>query len=128
MLYGTTYRGGANHAGQIFSLTPPAAGQTAWGFNVLYTFSDQEDNYPEGRLALDQTGVLYGTTDGGVFQLRPPPAGSTVWDYREIVTFSDAIGINVSIRHGPRRWRQQIGGGSGDLIDGLGCGCGPVPG
>ena len=40
-LYGTTYESVPVHNGNVFELTPPAAGQTAWTETVLTRFNGQ---------------------------------------------------------------------------------------
>jgi uncharacterized repeat protein (TIGR03803 family) len=70
-LYGTTYEGGPNDVGTVFSVTP--SGKET----VLYGFSGKSGKYPEAGL-LNVNGTLYGTTesggangDGTVFSLSP---------------------------------------------------------
>ncbi len=71
LLYGTTYMGGAEHWGTVFSLRPPATACKAalcpWIGTVLYNFSDGADGgFPEfGDLTFDQAGNIYGTTGAG---------------------------------------------------------------
>jgi uncharacterized repeat protein (TIGR03803 family) len=61
-LYGTTKAGGPAGMGTVFRLTPPA-GQGAWIFDVLWSFTGGADGgAPEGTLVADSTGALYGTT------------------------------------------------------------------
>jgi hypothetical protein len=67
VLYGTT-GGDAKHNtyGEVFSLTPPAAGQTGWRYTVLHTFTGGQDGaLPRGGLVAGAQGVLYGTTANG---------------------------------------------------------------
>jgi uncharacterized repeat protein (TIGR03803 family) len=87
-LYGVTGAGGAQGAGVVFSLTPPADGTGSWTESVLYTFTGGADGKaPFGTLVSDANGVLYGSTAGGgnamgagvVFSLAPPAAGSGAW-------------------------------------------------
>ena len=42
-LYGTTVNGGSHNHGTVFTLTPPAAGQTQWTESVLYSFTGGAD-------------------------------------------------------------------------------------
>ena len=91
-LYGTTMQGGeaANCAGSpgcgtVFNLKPPvtrpASVLSPWTEKVLYRFQPAPDgNFPEGKLAFDSAGSLYGTTVyggtnyyywGAVFKLTP---------------------------------------------------------
>jgi uncharacterized repeat protein (TIGR03803 family) len=95
-LYGTSYTGGANDAGTVWQLTPPAAGQTAWSLQVLWTpTSAQCQNPTRGPLIMDATGALYGTCHGGgthnmgvVFKLSPPTGGGTAWTESTIWSFN----------------------------------------
>ncbi len=62
-LYGITGSGGASNFGTVFELTQPGT----WNFQLLYSFpSGSTGQYPEGGLARDSAGNLYGATqDGG---------------------------------------------------------------
>jgi uncharacterized repeat protein (TIGR03803 family) len=70
-LYGTAESGGAASnsngcdfgCGTVFKLTP---GAKAWTFSVLYSFTGGQDGrQPDGTLAFDASGNLYGTTETG---------------------------------------------------------------
>jgi len=69
-LYGTTFGGGAHHAGTAFELTP---GSGAWTLNTLFAFcpkpgcSDQGGS--ESGLTRDNLGNLYGTKIDAVYEL-----------------------------------------------------------
>ena len=92
-LYGTT----ASGQGTVFRLTPPGPGKTAWTETVLHFFSGRDGNSPAGRLLMNASGVLFGTTTlGGVpngygngvaFALAPPPPGQTVWSETVLAIF-----------------------------------------
>jgi uncharacterized repeat protein (TIGR03803 family) len=85
VLYGTTSIGGDKNAacfniacGTVFQLSPPSGSGTGWTETVLHRFSGPDGIRPEGRLAIDSDGVLYGTASGGgsagygtVFRLVP---------------------------------------------------------
>jgi uncharacterized repeat protein (TIGR03803 family) len=70
-LYGTTFFGGGYGRGNVFRLTPPAHGQTAWALTTLWNFTGGSDGalplfgLGAGALIADETGALYGTTAGG---------------------------------------------------------------
>jgi uncharacterized repeat protein (TIGR03803 family) len=79
-LYGTTTYGGANYlcgfplqggCGTIFNLQPPSNASGCWRESPIYRFQGGIDGgddgwYPgEGDLIFDQSGSLYGTTQGG---------------------------------------------------------------
>jgi uncharacterized repeat protein (TIGR03803 family) len=88
--YGTAYLGGADMAGTVFQLTPPASPGGAWTETTLYSFTGGSDGgYPYSGLTMGQNGVLYGTTSNGgmschrgcgtVFSLTPPAAPGGNW-------------------------------------------------
>ena len=85
-LYGTTYYGGGGKCvicGIVFSLKPPPVRPptplSPWTETVLYRFTGDDGQYPEGGdLVFDEAGALYGTTSQGgtyglgtVFELIP---------------------------------------------------------
>jgi uncharacterized repeat protein (TIGR03803 family) len=87
VLYGTASQGGGY--GSVFSLTPPAEGQTNWTETVLYQFQGGTDGIdPTNGLTPDGSGGFFGVTyEGGtgvcpiefgvpgcgtVFHLTPP--------------------------------------------------------
>lgn len=85
--------------GVVFELSPPAAGRKLWTKTILYQFSGKDGAGPNGQLAFDKAGNLYGATaDGGtstvcptgatkpypsgcgvVFKLSPPAGGKGIW-------------------------------------------------
>lgn len=92
-LYGTTSIGGSNNGGTVFELTPSNGG---WNFQVLYNFTGNPRSQvgPEGLLAIDSSGNLYGVTNsegtqsaGNLFKLTR--SGNT-WSYTDVHDF----GIN----------------------------------
>jgi uncharacterized repeat protein (TIGR03803 family) len=74
-LYGTTNRGGALGAGTVFKVD--AKGRET----VLYSFTGETDGgHPNGAVARDASGNLYGTTyDGGDTSCSPPTGCGTVF-------------------------------------------------
>jgi uncharacterized repeat protein (TIGR03803 family) len=86
-LCGGTWLGGSGgYSGTVFELSPAGGG---WTFTVLY--SPNGGGGPVGNLALDATGVLYGTTgfdgaysNGSVFKLTPSNGG---WIYTGLHDF-----------------------------------------
>lgn len=94
-LYGVTSSGGANHAGAIFELSPPAKGQSAWTQTTLYSFTGGNDGAnPQAALMMDAKGNLYGTTysggatgNGVVFELARHKHEGT-WTYRTLWGFT----------------------------------------
>jgi len=82
-LYGTAAAGGANNAGTVFSLKPPAPGGQ-WTAEAIYTFAGGADGgTPTRSLVADRSGNLYGATTkagtkdyGTVFKLSPQPGGT----------------------------------------------------
>ncbi len=81
-LYGTTYAGGPYGIGTVFQLRPASGGQ--WTEKVIHAFDTKTGSSPVGGLALDRSGDLFGTTQGGgangagvVFELKY--SGSDTW-------------------------------------------------
>lgn len=89
-LFGTTSNGGSGFAGDVFELSPDGNG--GWNYSVIYTFTDCTTAcYPEGRLALDNAGNLYGAAQvggpnntGTVFELTP---GGGSWSLTALYSF-----------------------------------------
>ena len=104
-LYGASKRGGANGSceygcGEVFELSPPAAGQSAWTRTVLQTFGGTNGYYPIGAMVADAAGDIYGTTlgggtndDGVVFELTPPTTGAN-WTETVLQAFDGTNGAN----------------------------------
>ncbi len=98
-LYGATLDDNSigSCCGVIYELSPPAAGQTAWTENIIYSFTGGLDGAtPHGRLAIDQYGGLYGVTHiggggtcdcGTVFSLRRNLAFGG-WFFEVLYTFT----------------------------------------
>jgi len=88
--YGTTEGGGLDDSGTVFELTSSGEG---WFFSVLYSVPGGIDNSgPQGNLAMDAAGNLYGATydagahhDGNVFKLTPTNGG---WTYTSLHDFT----------------------------------------
>ena len=95
-LYGTTNSGGANGLGTVFELSPASGG--GWTEQVIYSFAGGSDGAnPNGGLAIDSTGNLFGTTSTGgaanlgtVFEVSPVSGGG--WSERVILTGTKARG------------------------------------
>jgi hypothetical protein len=105
VLYGTTYDGGADYLGTVFSLKPPASAGGAWTENVIYSFTYRAvgggSSIPSQSLAIDKDGVLYGTTGirgittacddagcGTVFSLTPPASPGGEWTQAVLYSFA----------------------------------------
>jgi hypothetical protein len=111
-LYGATYYGGGfgvcdqgiyANCGTIFKLGPPKTKGGAWTEKVLYSFKSGTDGAnPNGSLAFDSKGAIYGTTffggnqgcaqDAGVgcgtvFKLSPPARKGHAWKYEVLRRF-----------------------------------------
>ncbi len=92
-LYGVAYAGGHQGNGGVFELTKPAG--KPWAEKVLYLFENRSDGSgPEGALASDSRGNLYGTassgltTSGNVFRLKPPSQNGGAWTLTVLHGFS----------------------------------------
>jgi hypothetical protein len=71
VLYGVTSSGGGNGCsgqgcGVLFQVTPPAGLGGSWTETILHAFTDGVDGEnPQGGIAVDSTGALYGYANGG---------------------------------------------------------------
>jgi len=96
-LFGTTLYGGVNGSGTVFELSPATGGE--WTETVLHSFNPNTDgSNPQGTLAFDAQGNLYGiayngvkgTNCGGgcgaVFELTPQSGG---WSETNVHTFTN---------------------------------------
>jgi uncharacterized repeat protein (TIGR03803 family) len=71
-IYGTTSEGGTPGPGTVYELSRSGGG---WVETLLHNFGEAGDgNYPQGKIALDRNGALYGTTVFGGTDNR-----GTVW-------------------------------------------------
>ena len=98
-LYGTALLGGANDVGAVYELSPPAVAGGRWTEKVIFSFDGTNGSSPSGRLLLDASGTLYGTTGGGgasqegtVFQLAPPASPGEPWTQTILHSFSGVDG------------------------------------
>ena len=106
-LYGTTFHGGQTDAcggngeegcGTVFKLSPQPSlckgFSCSWLETQLYSFSGSDGDGPQGELAFDSAGNLYGTTYegvhgfGSVYQLTPAQG---VWTHTILHGFHDDL-------------------------------------
>jgi uncharacterized repeat protein (TIGR03803 family) len=90
--------GGANDLGAVYEVSPPTVRGSPWTETVIFSFSGADGTLPSGRLLLDASGTLYGTTDGGgtgdagtVFQLATPVAPGEPWTETVLYSFSGGV-------------------------------------
>ena len=91
--YGITEKGGVGGNGTVFKLTHQHGG---WSGTVLYSFTGGKDGWhPEGSLAIDSKGALYGAAIGGgsagmgaVFELNPPAGPKGSWSVTTLHSFT----------------------------------------
>jgi uncharacterized repeat protein (TIGR03803 family) len=93
-----------NFNGTVVALTPPQSGSGAWTQTILYAFTGGSDgSTPEGPLAMDSQGALYGTAHnagggcspngcGTVFKLAPPSAKGQPWNFSVLYHFTGGAG------------------------------------
>lgn len=124
-LYGTTAAGGTNSSGTIFQLSRGQDGR--WQRKVLHSFCRNgypcsDGAMPAGKLAIDASGNLYGTTIGGgsngsnggvAFRLIP---GGTRWTLKLLHTFCS--GENCTDGKAPSSGLTYQGAASGAPYDG----------
>jgi|HubBroStandDraft_5_1064220.scaffolds.fasta_scaffold19211_1 uncharacterized repeat protein (TIGR03803 family) len=94
VLYGTTYYGGTNDEGTLFSLTPGAT----WRYAVVHNFGgDLNGRFPQGPLTFS-AGELYGTTKKGFDQSGTVfTVDSTTGDYSSVSIPTPNYGSNVAL-------------------------------
>ncbi|MBZ5719008.1 MAG: hypothetical protein LAO03_01365 [Acidobacteriia bacterium] len=110
-LYGTTswnavfdpacISGGASDCGTVFQLSPPQQAGGSWTETVLYRFTGGSDGAdPNGPLAMDQAGNLYGASqyggskfDGTIFRLSPPAVPGDPWTETILYAFTGNDGL-----------------------------------
>jgi uncharacterized repeat protein (TIGR03803 family) len=95
-LYGTTFYGGTGTGcgpygcGTVFELSPTSSG--TWTESVLYSFTGGSDGFfPNGGVAFDAAGNLYGTNGSGgsggtVFEISP--TSTLPWTEATLYTFT----------------------------------------
>lgn len=103
-LYGVAL-GGVINKGAVFELSPATGG--TWTEKVIHSFDNNGTDGigPNGTLAIDGSGNLYGTTVGGgpecggdegcgvVFELSPPSPGGESWTEAILHSFSGMDGV-----------------------------------
>ena len=117
-LYGSTLDGGADSNGLIYELAHTG---NNWVKSTLYTFTGGSDGGgPNGMLAFDQAGNLYGTTYyvSAVFELTPSGEGwieSVIYDFNgEGGSGSEPVGVffdSSGNLYGPTMSGGTFGGG-----------------
>lgn len=88
-LYGSTFYGGTGMGGVVYELSPSNNG--TWSESVLQDFNPA-GNGPDGPLAIDARGNLYGTTlgdEGSIYELSP--SGNGLWTLQIIHTFTGGL-------------------------------------
>jgi uncharacterized repeat protein (TIGR03803 family) len=102
-LYGTGVRGGkyahAAAGGVVFQLAPPSNPNGHWTERVIHSFGRGLDgDAPQGDLAFDGSGNLYGTTalggfygGGMVFEVSPPAQRGGAWREKSLHSFGAGL-------------------------------------
>jgi len=127
-IYGTTYWGGANNSGTIFSLN------TAGHLTTMYSFTQPSgSSFTSGPLILMQAtnGTLYGTTSyggtnaqGTIFKITTSGAFTNLYTFCSLSNCADGTGP-TSLVEGPdgNFYGTTFGGGTGlPVCGGLACG------
>jgi uncharacterized repeat protein (TIGR03803 family) len=133
-LYGTTGEGGTGGVGIVFRLSPPSIQGGSWTETVLWTFSLDLGNgrgSGYGKLNMDETGNLYGTSPGGgshllgtVYELSPQLDGTFSFSVLHSFSGSDGFspGYGVAIDSAGNLYGTTSEGGRGKSICNHGCG------
>jgi len=108
-LYGATQFGGGKgttcnpyfdgNCGTVFKLSPPKKKGGSWTEKILHSFAGGTDGAtPNGGLALDSKGAIYGTTFSGggqgchcygmAFKLAPPAKKGGTWAEKQLHVFT----------------------------------------
>jgi hypothetical protein len=82
----------------VFKLASPARKHDSWAETVLHDFNCSDGANPFSGVIFDQSGALYGTTDGTnaavpggtVFKLTPPPVTDGAWSETVLHRFTGA--------------------------------------
>jgi uncharacterized repeat protein (TIGR03803 family) len=89
-LYGTTVHGGPSNDGVVYQLSPSGSG---WVEHVLHFFQGSDGLNPQGGVATDPSGNVYGTTETGgssgggtVYELSPSGNG---WNFQTLYSFPE---------------------------------------
>jgi len=95
VIYGTTFAGGSDGEGTVFSLTPPATTGGSWTEAVIHNYSVPDGDSPLGGVVAGNDGVLYGTAQAGglggrgtLFSLTPPTSPGGSWTETILHAFS----------------------------------------
>jgi len=102
VIYGTTFAGGVEGLGTVFSLAPPSSPGGAWTEKVIWTLDGGIDPADPMGIALGGDGVLYGASAQGgvvdsdcgvlgcgtVFALTPPAAPGGLWNESTLYSFT----------------------------------------
>jgi uncharacterized repeat protein (TIGR03803 family) len=120
--YGTTYSGGSNGEGTIFSVT------TSGHARVLHSFKGTDGANPDGRLHT-LNGVLYGVTlQGGahgfgtVFRVAPNGAVHTLYSFKGGLDGANPSGELIAVNGQLFGTTQHGGAGNGTACNNEGCG------
>lgn len=101
-LYGTTELGGNQGAGSVFSITPGGT------FKSLYSFLSAPDGAsPEGGVAVENSGAIYGSTyDGGpeslnypgtIYKISPKGKESVLYNFCQQANCADGVNPNSTL-------------------------------
>ena len=129
LIYGTTFVGGPNRHGNVYTLTPPVTATCPtifcpWLETEIHNFSGTDGDEPtNGDLVWDQQGNIFGTTYGGgqhglgtVFEMMRSGNG---WVTTPIYSFSGSDGSNpaagVAIDANGNLFGTTTRGGANDL-------------
>lgn len=144
VLYGSAFWGGAaacpvsdypQGCGTIFQLIPPTGTGTTWTLSVIYAFTGHSSDgaHPYGKMALNTSGELFGTTYSGganvntcmsdafsgcgsVFSAKPPSKTGGKWTKSNITVFPGSPGggtpTGVTLSTGGSMYGTTISGGN----------------
>jgi uncharacterized repeat protein (TIGR03803 family) len=97
VVYGTTFNGGTDSNGVVFSMIPPATQGGAWTESIIHFFtgSPHDGANPHTAVTPGAGGVYYGSTynggasnNGTVYELTPPASPGGKWTESVLCSFA----------------------------------------
>lgn len=91
VIYGTSFSGGSNGSGTVFTLMPPTSSGGKWTEAIIWDFPRATAG-PGTGLVRDVSGNLFGTTGiiggGSIYELSPLSGGG--WNFSDLWTFGES--------------------------------------
>ena len=119
-LYGTTAEGGTNGNGTVFKITPSGTETILWSFGAS---GSGDGTGPNGSLAMDAHGNLYGTThsggafnSGSVFKITASGVESVLYSFQDGTDGAWPLGGPILDKAGNIYGTTSVGGGGAGTV------------